>query len=62
MYASNVLAAAVFFGRPAVALWGGVAMGLTVVPWARLAVPELLGPASPTPRDPLAPHPAGPSR
>ncbi len=41
MYASNVMAAAVFFGRPAVALWGAVAMGLTVVPWARLAIPEL---------------------
>ena len=25
IYASNVMAAAVFFGRPAVALWGGVA-------------------------------------
>jgi putative membrane protein len=62
MYASNVLAAAVFFGRPAVALWGGLAMGLTVVPWARLAVPELLGSASPAPRDPLAPRPAGPGR
>ena len=41
IYASNVLAAAVFFGRPAVALWGGVAMGLTVIPWARLVIPEL---------------------
>ena len=33
-YASSVLAAAVFFGRPAVALIGGVAMGLVVVPFA----------------------------
>jgi uncharacterized membrane protein len=41
MYASNVLAAAVFFGRPAVAVWGGIAMGLTVLPWARLVLPEL---------------------
>jgi putative membrane protein len=41
IYASNVMAAAVFFGRPAVALWGGVAMGLTVIPWARLVIPEL---------------------
>lgn len=36
IYGSNVLAAAAFFGRPAVALWGAVAMGLTVIPWARL--------------------------
>jgi len=42
MYASNVMAAAVFFGRPAVALWGGIAMGLTILPWARLALPELV--------------------
>lgn len=41
IYASNVMAAAVFFGRPAVALWGGIAMGLTVIPWARMVVPEL---------------------
>jgi putative membrane protein len=41
MYASNVMAAAVFFGRPAVAVWGGIAMGLTVLPWARLVLPEL---------------------
>lgn len=32
-YASSVLASAVFFGRPWVALWGGVAMGVTVIPW-----------------------------
>lgn len=30
---SNVFANAVFFGRPAVALWGGVLMGAVVVPW-----------------------------
>ena len=41
IYASNVMAAAVFFDRPAVAVWGGIAMGLTVIPWARLVVPEL---------------------
>jgi uncharacterized membrane protein len=41
IYASNVMAAAVFFGRPAVAVWGGIAMGITVIPWARLVVPEL---------------------
>lgn len=41
MYASNVMAAAVFFDRPAVAVWGGIAMGLTVLPWARLVLPEL---------------------
>lgn len=33
-YASQVLANVAFFGRPAVALWGGVAMGLTAVPYA----------------------------
>ena len=33
-YASSVLANAVFFGRPWVALWGGIAMGITVLPWA----------------------------
>jgi putative membrane protein len=35
-YASQVLANLVFFGRPAVAAWGGVAMGLTVLPYLRL--------------------------
>ena len=68
MYASNVMAAAVFFGRPAVAVWGGIAMGLTVVPWARLVLPELragLGRLSRPPRAPdqptetPAPGPAG---
>jgi len=33
-YASSVLANAVFFGRPAVALVGGVGMGLVAVPYA----------------------------
>ena len=33
-YASSVLANAAFFGRPAVALLGGVGMGLVVVPYA----------------------------
>ena len=32
-FASNVLAAAVFFNQPSVALWGGVAMGIVVFPW-----------------------------
>jgi uncharacterized membrane protein len=53
MYASNVMAAAVFFDRPAVALWGALAMGVTVVPWALRVVPELIG----SPRD--HPAPAG---
>ena len=47
IYASNVLAAAVFFGRPAVAVWGGLAMGLTVVPFARTILPELRHPPAP---------------
>lgn len=34
-YASSVLANAVFFGRPGVALVGGIGMGVTVVPWLR---------------------------
>jgi putative membrane protein len=34
-YGSQVLANLVFFGRPAVAAWGGVLMGLTVVPYLR---------------------------
>jgi putative membrane protein len=33
-YASQVLANLVFFDRPWVAVWGGVAMGLAIVPWA----------------------------
>ena len=32
-YFSNILAAAVFFGEPAVAAWGGVCMGLVMIPW-----------------------------
>lgn len=32
-YVSNVLAAAVFFDRPGVALWGGIIMGAIVIPW-----------------------------
>jgi putative membrane protein len=35
-YASQVMANLVFFGRPAVAGWGAVAMGLTVLPYAAL--------------------------
>lgn len=34
-YASSVLANAVFFGRPAVAVIGGIGMGLVAVPYAR---------------------------
>jgi len=34
VYCSNVLANAVFFGRPWVAVWGGVIMGIVVIPWA----------------------------
>ena len=33
VFASNVLANAVFFDRPGVAIWGGICMGLVVVPW-----------------------------
>ena len=32
-FASNVLAAPVFFGRPGVAVWGLVCMGAVMVPW-----------------------------
>ena len=32
-FASNVLAALVFFGRPGVAIWGLVCMGAVMVPW-----------------------------
>jgi putative membrane protein len=31
-YASQLVGNVVFFGRPAVAAWGGIAMGLTVIP------------------------------
>ncbi len=34
-YLSSVLANAAFFGRPAVALAGGIGMGATVLPWLR---------------------------
>jgi putative membrane protein len=33
VYASNVLANLVFFHRPGVAIWGGVCMGIVVIPW-----------------------------
>jgi putative membrane protein len=33
IYFSNILAAAVFLGTPAVAIWGGVCMGLVMIPW-----------------------------
>ena len=33
VYASSVFANLVFFGRPGVALWGGICMGVVVVPW-----------------------------
>lgn len=33
VYSSNILAAAVFFGKPWVAVWGGVCMGLVIAPW-----------------------------
>jgi hypothetical protein len=34
VYFSNVLGNAVFFGRPGVAIWGGIVMGAIVIPWA----------------------------
>ncbi len=33
VYASNVLANAVFFDRPRVALWGGLVLGALLLPW-----------------------------
>ena len=33
VFASSVLANLVFFDRPGVALWGGICMGVVVVPW-----------------------------
>jgi putative membrane protein len=33
-YVSSILLNAVFVGRPAVALWGGVVMGLVAIPYA----------------------------
>jgi putative membrane protein len=56
MYASNVMAAAVFFDRPAVAVWGALAMGATVIPFAVRALPELRGAAGP---GSAAPAPSG---
>jgi len=42
VYLSNVLANAVFFGRPAVALIGGIAMGIPMaIVWAGLRRPEV---------------------
>ena len=42
-YVSQVIANLVFFGRPAVALWGGLLMGLTVIPYLRLLLRERRG-------------------
>ncbi len=33
VFASSVVANLLFFGRPGVALWGGICMGVVVVPW-----------------------------
>ena len=33
VFVSSVVANLLFFGRPGVALWGGIAMGVVVVPW-----------------------------
>ena len=33
VFASNIVANLLFFGRPGVALWGGICMGIVVVPW-----------------------------
>lgn len=33
VFASNVLANLVFFDRPGVAVWGGLCMGVVIVPW-----------------------------
>lgn len=38
VYVSNVMAHAVFWGNPSVALVGGLAMGLLLVPWLRTGV------------------------
>lgn len=40
VFASNVMANAVFWGRPAVALIGGTVMGLLLVPWLRSGVAQ----------------------
>ena len=34
VYASSVLANAAFFGRPGVAIWGGIMMGIVIIPFA----------------------------
>jgi hypothetical protein len=44
LYASQVLANLVFFGRPAVAAWGGLLMGLTAIPYIRLLLRDRRGP------------------
>jgi putative membrane protein len=33
VYVSNVVGNLVFFGRPGVAVWGGICMGVIVIPW-----------------------------
>lgn len=33
VFVSSIVANLLFFGRPAVALWGGLAMGVVIVPW-----------------------------
>lgn len=43
-YTSQVLANLVFFGRPAVAAWGGLLMGLTAIPYIRLLLRDRRGP------------------
>lgn len=40
VFLSNILASAVFFDRPWVALWGAVAMGVVVIPWAWISWTE----------------------
>jgi putative membrane protein len=40
VFLSNILASAVFFDRPLVALWGGIAMGVVVIPWAWISWTE----------------------
>jgi putative membrane protein len=42
-YLSQVLANLVFFGRPAVAVWGGLLMGLTMIPYIRLVLRDKSG-------------------
>jgi len=40
VFLSNILASAVFFDRPMVAVWGGIAMGAVVIPWAWISWTE----------------------